>query len=147
MLENKTANNVIERYHRILMGDQNQLESGGTDLKYANVTITFTFASDTDEVMALQWTDIIDGAIVSLGKELDADFTAADQSIQVTYYDYPDSDGEVVTNPFTVKIPYQTIPKPEFQILNIEGDIELDDNDNLVIFGDGSFTAHLESSL
>ena len=31
MLEDKTANNVIERYHRIVMGDQNQLkaERGG----------------------------------------------------------------------------------------------------------------------
>lgn len=26
MLENKTANNIVDRYHRIITGDQNQIE-------------------------------------------------------------------------------------------------------------------------
>lgn len=29
MLENKTANNIVDRYHRIITGDQNQIEVGG----------------------------------------------------------------------------------------------------------------------
>lgn len=32
MLENKTANNVIKRYHRILMGDQNQIKAEGSNI-------------------------------------------------------------------------------------------------------------------
>lgn len=28
MLENKTANNIVDRYHRIITGDQNQIETG-----------------------------------------------------------------------------------------------------------------------
>ena len=42
MLEGKTANNIVDRYHRIITGDQNQIEVGNPNKV---VTVTGTMAN------------------------------------------------------------------------------------------------------
>lgn len=50
MLENKTANNIVDRYHRIITGDQNQIE----DVEGTNIVDRYhRFVSGNDNQLVL----------------------------------------------------------------------------------------------
>lgn len=52
MLEGKTANNIVDRYHRIITGDQNQLEVGNPNKV---VTVTGTIGNPFGDITKEQF--------------------------------------------------------------------------------------------
>lgn len=94
MLENKTANNIVDRYHRIITGDQSQIEMNANKVVTVNGTLGNPFGDlDIEELFsALSMTNPQATALIS--------FTYND--ILVTDYLFKDGDAGFAANAIQV---------------------------------------------